>query len=185
FYTNTSNPVTIYPRISESATGCGDVNSLQINVIPAPEITQPDDIKVCDDDQDGMAIIDLTQVYSQLVNSTSNRTFTFYDTNQDLEQGINPYTDIDNFVTNSNLIHVKGTNTMTGCWSKAPFQLYVKIVPTIPVLEDYTFCEMPSDGLGECIFVPKDAEMLNRQTGKRVKYYLSQEDADNRLNNIN
>ncbi|HLT34211.1 MAG TPA: T9SS type B sorting domain-containing protein, partial [Aquaticitalea sp.] len=112
-------------------------------------------------------------------------TFTFYDTNQDLEQGINPYTDIENFVTNSNLIHVKVTNTITGCWSKTSFQIYVNIVPTIPVIEDYTFCEIPSDGLGEFIFVTKDAEILNGQTGKRVKYYLSQEDADNRLNNIN
>jgi len=184
FYTNTVNPVTIYPKIASVDTGCGDVNPFTINVLPAPLTSEPNDIIICDNDQDGFATINLTQVYSQLVPDTTNRTFTFYGSNNDLMNDVNAFGDISMFHTNTRTIHVKVSNTQTGCWSKEHFKVIVNTLPNFPNITDYTFCENESDGLGDFLFNTKDSEILNGQSGKKVMYFLSQADADNNQNEI-
>ncbi len=185
FYTNTSNPQTIYPKISEVSTGCGDVNPFIINVLPAPITSQPQNIIICDDDQDGYAIINLTQVYSQLVPSLTNRFITFFGSNGDLINNTNPIINITSYNTNSKVIFVKVTNTITGCWSKERFNIYVNTLPNFPAITNYKICEAESDGIGEFLFRTKDSEILNAQQGKKVYYYLNQSDADTDANRIN
>ncbi|MEZ4793073.1 MAG: choice-of-anchor L domain-containing protein [Gelidibacter sp.] len=184
FYTNTSNPTTIYPRIASIETGCGDVNPFVINILPAPETTEPDDITICDNDQDGYAFVDLTQVYSQLVTDTTNRSFSFYDSNEDLINNVNAFNDITNHYTNTRGVFVKVTNTLTGCWSREYFTVYVNTLPDFPAISNYKICEADSDGVGDFNFATKDSEILNGQTGKQVLYFINQTDADNRTNEI-
>ena len=184
FYTNTANPVTIYPKVSATDTGCGSVNPFEINVLPAPLTTEPDDFTICDTDQDGFAIVNLTQIYSQLVPSTSNRTFSFYDTNDDLINGINEFSNITSYNTDSKGVFVKVTNTQTGCWSSEYFDIYINSLPNFPDIANYKICENESDGFGDFTFSTKDSEILNGQIGKQVFYYRSQSDADTRNNEI-
>lgn len=185
FFTNVSNPQTIYPKISAVETGCGDVNPFTINVLPAPMTSQPDDIIICDNDQDGFTIIDLTQVYSQLVTETTNREISFFNSNEDLLANTNAFTNISNYNTNTKDVFVKVTNTLTGCWSQEQFAIYVNTLPNFPTISNYKICESESDGVGEFIFQTKDSEILNGQSGKKVLYFLNQSDADNRTNIIN
>ena len=58
FYTNTSNPQTFYIRVRSNVTGCADVSSFEIQILPAPLTSQPTDIVICDDDQDGFFVVD-------------------------------------------------------------------------------------------------------------------------------
>ncbi len=185
FYTNITNPQTFYPKLTSSGSGCGEANPFTITVLPAPIISQPNDIRVCDNDQDGFSVIDLTQVYSQLVTDTSNMAFSFFNTEADLINGVNPFTNINNFNTNSRNVHVKVTNTLTGCWSNEAFSIYVNTLPTFSSINNYKICELSSDGIGNFIFSSKDSQILNGQLGKKTSYYLNQQDADNRVNEIN
>ncbi|MGJ8592448.1 MAG: choice-of-anchor L domain-containing protein [Aquaticitalea sp.] len=184
FYTNTSNPVTVYPRVAAVGTGCGDVNPFIINILPAPETNTPDDIMVCDTDQDGFAVIDLTQVYSQLVGSTPNITVSFYNTEEDLDTNTNAFSNPSNYNTDSKGVFVKVSNATSGCYSTEFFNIYVNTIPNFPEITDFKYCENSSDGFGEFIFAEKDTEILNGQIGKQVSYYRSQSDADNRINEI-
>ncbi len=186
FYTNTTNPITIYTKISSTGSGCGGgINPLTINVLAAPITTKPNDIIVCDNDQDGFAIIDLTQVYGQLVTSTTDRAISFYDSNEDLINETNAFTNITNYNTDTKAVFVKATNTMTGCWSSENFTIYVNTLPNFPSISKYIICENSSDGIGDFKFSTKDSEILNGQTGKKTRYYLNQTDADNDTNRIN
>ncbi len=184
FYTNTSNPQTIYPKISATDTGCGDVNTFVINVLPAPITTTPIDIIICDNDQDGFAMVDLTQTYNQLVSDTNHREFSFFNTEEDLLSNTNAFTNVSNHNTNSKEVFVRVANTSTGCWSQEHFNIYVNTLPDFPSISNYIYCENSSDGTGDFVFSTKDSEILNGQSGKEVHYYLSQANADNRVNEI-
>lgn len=184
FYSNTSNPITIYPKVFETGTECGDVNPFVINVLPAPITSTPDDVYICDSDQDGLVNYDFTQFYPQLVTDTTDISFTFYETYDDLVDNTNAFQNISNFLTGSIGVHAKVTNTNTGCWSSEYFEIYVNTKPDFPNISNFTYCEDASDGFGEFIFSEKDAEILNGQTGKETLYFLNQSDADNRINEI-
>ncbi len=184
-YTNTSNPQTIYPRVTAEATACADINSFEITVLPAPITSQPDNIIVCDSNEDGFAFIDLTQVYNQAVTDTNNREFEFYNNNEDLLSGNNAFTDVSNYFTNTKLVFVKIINALTGCFSIETFNIYVNTLPVFPQISNYTICELSMDGVADFVFATKDAEILNGQQGKQVLYFLTQQDANNRMNAIN
>ncbi|MCK7591572.1 T9SS type B sorting domain-containing protein [Subsaxibacter sp. CAU 1640] len=184
FYTNTVNPVTVYPKVSVAGSDCGDVNPFTINVLPAPETFQPDDIFICDDDQDGFVFVNLTQTYSQLVTDMSNRSVSFFLTNEDLINNTNALTNVTNYYTDTSGIYAKVTNTTTGCWSRELFGVYVSTLPDFPQISTYKFCENASDGVGDFFFSSKDSEILNGQIGKQALYYFNQNDADNRQNEI-
>lgn len=184
FYTNTSNPQTIYPRIALEATGCADINSFEITVIPAPITTQPNDILVCDNDQDGFSVVDLTQVYSQLVTDTTDREFKFYGSEEDYLNDTDAFTNVSNYSANTQLVYVKTINTTTGCDSMETFNIYVNTLPNFTEISDYDICELSTDGIGDFIFETQDEDILNGQPDKQVLYFLNQSDADNRINAI-
>lgn len=184
YYTNTTNPVTIYPKVFEVGSECGNNNPFTIHILPAPETLNPEDIVICDSDSDGLVIYDLTQLYSQLVTDTSNKSFDFYGSYDDLVSDTDRFQNVSNFLTNTRGIHVKVSNTGTGCWSNEYFEIIVNSRPNFPSIGNYTYCENASDGIGEFIFSEKDEEILNGQTGKETLYFLSQADADNRVNEI-
>lgn len=76
-YTNVTNPEIVYTRIQNNITGCFDVNFFEINVIPAPTVTQPLDIVICDPDQDAFSIIDLDAKISEIVPSQAGLIINF------------------------------------------------------------------------------------------------------------
>lgn len=182
FYTNYANPQMLYPRVTSNRTKCGDVTSFEINILPAPMTLQPADIFICDDDQDGFTILDLTQMYDQVVSNTTNRSFEFY---RGTENPENQITNISNFNTQSTGILVKVINTITGCSKNVSFVINISTLPDFPVISNYKICENDSDSIGDFIFSTRDQEILNGQQGKRVLYFKNQQDADNRVNMIN
>ncbi|WP_452600498.1 hypothetical protein, partial [Pontimicrobium sp. MEBiC06410] len=64
------NMQTIYVRIESStiATDCASFVELQLIVKPAPRITAPTPLEVCDDDADGFASFDLTEKEPEILN---------------------------------------------------------------------------------------------------------------------
>jgi len=184
FYTNTQNPVTVYPRIRFNETGCASVNAFQINVLPAPISNQPTDIVVCDDDQDAISIVNLTSKISELVDDTTNINISFYTSISAAENGNNPIDTPEAYSTNTQTIFARIENTITGCYSTENFEIIVNTLPTFIPISNYKVCEQNSDGIGEFIFATKDTEILNGQTGKQVLYFETLSDAENRVNEI-
>ncbi|APY09175.1 hypothetical protein BWZ20_13065 [Winogradskyella sp. J14-2] len=185
FYTNTTNPFTVYPRITSDETGCSDVNFFEITVLEAPVTSAPSDIVICDDDQDGLFTINLLDVIPEVVSSTNERQITFYNNQADADIGSNAITSESSYNAQTESIYIRVENTTTGCHATEVLNIIVNTLPVFTAIENYKICEDSSDGFADFIFNTKDAEILNGQTGKEVLYYLSQEDADNRTNAIN
>ncbi|MFC0605362.1 T9SS type B sorting domain-containing protein [Winogradskyella pulchriflava] len=184
FYTNTTNPFTVYPRILSDETGCSDVTSFQITVLDAPITSAPSDIVICDDDHDGFSIINLLDVIPEVVNSTNQREISFHNSQEDADNATNPIAGTNNYNAQTESVFIRVENTSTGCFSTETLSITVNTLPVFTVIDNYKICEDNSDGFGDFIFNTMDAEILNGQTGKQVLYYLNQNDADNRTNAI-
>lgn len=186
-YTNTTNPITIYARVQAGASGnrCFDVTSFQITVADAPITTSPANILICDDDLDGFSIVDLTAVIPEVVSDTSQRTITFHNGSIDANNNANPITNTTAYNAENEVVYIRVENTLTACYAVETLRIFVNTLPVFTPIEDYSICEDSSDGVADFILNTKDAEILNGQTLKNVSYYLSQADADNRVNIIN
>ncbi|RXJ50627.1 T9SS type B sorting domain-containing protein [Gelidibacter gilvus] len=185
FYTNTSNPLRLYTRTTSRATGCSDIKSFKITVLPAPETHTPEDIIICDDDQDGFTIIDLSTTINELVAEKNNRSFSFHESFEDAEHNTEAISNITNYRASTQTLYARVENQLTGCHSIEPIKIIVNTLPVFTAISDFIYCENSSDGFGEFIFKTKDSEILNGQNGKVTSYYLNQNDAENRTNAIN
>ncbi|TDY11577.1 T9SS type B sorting domain-containing protein [Meridianimaribacter flavus] len=183
-YNNISNPQILYTRIRYDQTGCADVNSFELNIIPAPITATPTDVIICDDNQDGIYTIDLNSKISELVSDTANRTFSFHTSLSDAEASANAITNPLAYPSNTQTIFARVENATTGCHTIESFEVIVNTLPTFINISNYSICEQNSDGFGDFTFNTKDAEILNGQAGKEVLYFESQNDADNRTNAI-
>ncbi|WP_045468464.1 T9SS type B sorting domain-containing protein [Winogradskyella sp. PG-2] len=188
-YTNVSNPFTLFPRISFDETGCSSINSFEVEVLPAPESHNPNEIIICDADRDGLFNINLTNSIPEVVASTVNRTITFHNTLIDADLDENSIINPSNYEAQTETIFIRIENNTTGCHSTQILNIIVNTLPYIGDLTNnmgsYNICENESDGIGEFVFETKDAEALDTQTGKEVSYYLNLNDATNKVNPIN
>ncbi len=184
FYTNVSNPQTFFTRIRYNLSGCADINSFTVQVLPAPETNEPTDIIICDPDQDGISIIDLTAKISEIVPDTSNRIISFHHNQTDANTGLAQITQSTSYPAVTESIYVRVENASTGCFSTENFEVIVNTLPVINSITLYKFCELGDDGFGEFIFSTQDAEILNGQTGKEVFYFETALDAENNTNPI-
>ncbi|WP_407556266.1 choice-of-anchor L domain-containing protein [Winogradskyella sp. 4-2091] len=188
FYTNTTNPFTLYPRITSGETGCYDTNSFEVTVLPAPESETPDQIIICDADRDGFSVINLNNSIPTSILATPNRSVTFHNTLSDAQLDENAISSVSNYNAQTEIVLMRVENTNTGCYAIEELDVIVNTLPFVGDLSNYvnelTFCEDNSDGFGEFIFENKDEEALSGQTGKDVSYYINQADADNKTNAI-
>lgn len=183
-YTNTSNPQTVYARISFGLTGCADVNTFEIAVLPAPESNTPTDIIICDFNQDGISSINLDNKISELVNSTTDKNISFHNSQFDADQNLNSIQETSNYLAETETIFTRVEDAITGCYTTQSFEIIVNTLPVINTISLYRFCEVGNDGFGEFIFSSQDSEILNGQTGKEVFYFETASDAENNVNPI-
>ncbi len=184
FYTNVSNPQTIYPKVSLNTTGCGSANALVIEVLPAPLSNEPSDIIICDNDQDGMSTIDLNVKISEMVSDTIDKNVTFHNSLEDAELGINAIQNISAYPSSTETLFTRIENTNSGCFITHSFDVIVNTLPQINAISLYKFCEPGNDQVGEFIFVTQDEGILGDQTGKEVFYFETAQDAENNVNAI-
>lgn len=184
FYTNISNPQTLYTRIRYNQTGCADVSEFEVNILPAPDTQALSDIIICDDDQDGLTNLDLTTRISELMVDTSGFSFSFHNSFADADTASNPV-NMDNYISGTERVFARVVNNTTGCHSIEPFDVIVNTLPVFQYISNYKICEDSSDNFADFYFNTKDNEILNGQTGKVTSYYTSLSDANTKINAIN
>lgn len=184
FFTNTSNPQIVYARVADATTGCNDIAPLEINVIPAPTVSQPSDLVICDDDQDAYYIVDLEAKISEIVANTSNLNISFHTSENDANADTNAIANTSAYNANTQTIFVRIESEITTCYALVNFEIIVNTEPVFTNISNFRNCETDGNQTAEFIFVDKDAEILNGQTGKRVLYFETAADALNRTNII-
>ncbi len=184
-YLNVTNPFTLFARITSLATNCADITSFEIEVLPAPLSNQPNDILICDDDQDGVSIINLNGITPEVLSDLNNRMVSFHNSQSDAELGSNAITNLAEYPAVTESMFIRIENTLTGCISVERFEIIVNTIPFINQITLYKFCEDGEDGFGEFLFSTQDMAILNGQTGKDVLYFENAIDAENSTDPIN
>ncbi len=200
-YTNTSvggnpaNPQTLYVVVTDTDTGCVDFTTLTIRVLPNPTPTPSDqlpELELCDDTNtgDGVEEFDLVNTDNLevlILNGETGVTATYYEDPDDAEAGVNAIPDptaYTNTTSPEQIIYVRVTNDITGCFTLVNFTIRVNPLPDVVAVTDFIACEVNNDGFYDFDLTTKDEEVLNGQDPGEftVTYHETQADADNLMN---
>jgi gliding motility-associated-like protein len=171
-------------RITNDATGCYVVSTMDIRVEPLPEPIPPTTpYTICDDNQDGFADFILSTLEADILGGEVY-TITFHETLTNAQQGTNAlsttaYTNINPFVQ---ILYVRAENPVTGCFSVMPITLEVNPSPVAPIdLDDITVCDTNANNQNGQMTVDltiRTAAVLSQQplpaSSYTVEYYTNQ-----------
>jgi gliding motility-associated-like protein len=181
FFNNTTPIETIFVRIENIASGCHTENSFDIEVLVAPTTTQPTDIIICDNDQDGFSIINLDLKRLEVVPSTTGLNISFHTSFVDADTNTAAIAADGTSAYNSNtqtiFIRVADALSTTGCYAIVPFEVIVNTLPDFPTISNFQICDPSGNTTADFILADKDPEILNGQIGKEVFYFEIENDA--------
>jgi hypothetical protein len=180
-YSSVSN-TTIWVRVENSTTNQYAIGSFILIVNTPISLTTPTIYDVCDDDanpNDTFATFDLTS----FVGAITNHTISFYlDAAHSLPVNTpNAFVNIASVQT----IFWTATNTITGCVSNRTLTLRVLPIPT-PHTNPLAIsvCDANNDGIEMIDLTQNAIYILNGQTGVSLRYFNTQYDLFNNINEI-
>jgi gliding motility-associated-like protein len=184
FYTNVSNPQNLYVRVTNTITSCYNTMPIDVIIIPAPTVTQPTGIIICDDNQDALSNINLDLKIPEIVADTSNLVISFYRSLNDANTNFNAITNTSSFNTTTQTIYTRVESLATSCYTVVEINVIVNTQPVFIPISNFEKCETIGNPLSDFLLVDKDLEILNGQTGKQVLYFETEADANTRTNSI-
>ena len=194
YYNIVAYSQTIYVRVESAtiSTSCATYLELLLVVNDVPQIaTDPDPLQVCDDDDDGFALFDLSLSNESVLNGLNPSDFniTYYESAENAEDGTNPiltpfaYT---NITEDTQEIWVRVENIATGCYNTVSLTLVVNELPVLIQPLPLELCDDNNTGDEVEEFTLEDsiAQVLDGQTGISITFYETQQDADDATNPI-
>lgn len=187
-FINTSNPQTIFTRVTDLATGCFVTSTLGITINIPPTLNETRAyIDACDQDYDGFATFDLTAVENEFTAGLGNVTTTYHFTAQQAASDTNPIATPASFANTTAriqnvFIRVIGLN---GCASVGTITLYTNYLLDATVITNAQACDDSSnDGFASFDLTQIALALLNNTTDIAVFFYLSEADQLANTNNL-
>lgn len=167
-----------------------------VTIYEQPTATQPQDILICDDNNDGFYSFDLTQNESTILNGQSTSVFgvTYYASMVDYNNG-NPITDPSNYInttayTSQTIVASIRNGNNADCEDTTTFNVEVFESPTpSTIIPSLTFCDDTSvgtdtDGIIEFDLTQNESVILNGQsTTNFTVSYFTDSALTNQINN--
>jgi gliding motility-associated-like protein len=150
-YTNLTNPQQLFVNITNNTTGCFiAVPSITIEVQEAAQANSdldPVEYIICDNlaDNDGFGTFDLSTQNEFLLDGQDPANFiiTYYETEIDAENGINPLANSYENTTNAQVIYARvdnDTTVDTQCYATTSLTLIVNLLPEFDLEDSYLGC---------------------------------------------
>lgn len=183
-YSNSSNPQTVFIRVTNTVTLCYQAIPLDLIVNFPPEINTVGTIEICENIDNSY---DLTLVNGFVVDDATGLTISYYETLADAESGQNNI--IGDFIYSSpnTTIYIRLENESTGCYSTDSFVLVVHSKPFVanpaPNMEE---CDDDYDGLLVFDLTDNIPIILGSQNSNdfTLTFYNTQMDAEGGSNSI-
>ncbi|WP_121667039.1 PKD domain-containing protein, partial [Mesonia aquimarina] len=184
-FTNTSfYQDVVYVRAEDQVSGCVITTELVLEVYDRPVISTPAGLSQCDDDADGFAIFDLTQVEPEVLDGQDPAPFsiTYHQEEQEAEDGVNAITNPGGYENETNpesiWIRVTDTTTPTGCYRVVELILAVNPLPVINQPEPLAVCDdlasgSDTDELSVFDLTSKEEEITGGESSYSVKWYAT------------
>ncbi|MGM1057249.1 MAG: T9SS type B sorting domain-containing protein [Bacteroidota bacterium] len=170
-FTNTvKNRETITVRVArEEELCCYAETTFDLIVNPLPDLSGIEGLFLCENDDDGFTIFDLTPIQADLSAKNTRIDFFFQDGEQIPGSGLDAVT---NKVKDQETITVKATNLVTGCYNETGFKIGVTLPPIANTIGDLTGCDDNNDGISEYFDTSTiESQVLGNQTGMEVSYH--------------
>ncbi|TBX67689.1 T9SS type A sorting domain-containing protein [Flavobacterium silvisoli] len=182
---------TVYVSVLNLATGCYSSVPLNLVVDPLPQLIAPSwPYAVCDDEQDGIAVVDLMPLVPELLNGGSYNV-TFHETLTDAQLSGTTIPFPSSYVTINpyyQTIYARGTNPLTGCYTIISIGLQVNPAPMISSLPSVVVCDQdahPQSGSTLVDLTVRTSNILAVQpliaSQYTVTYYVSQVSAQSNV----
>lgn len=180
-YNNGPNPEEIFIRVtSNQDPDCYETTSFFITVNYLPVIGNPDDLILCDDfSNDELAVFDLTENSSLLLNNQPNSSLSYHLTSSDANLNSNAITNTSNFENTSNpqTIYTRLENVNhPECYTTTSFTLNINSIDNIPLNETLLYCD---EGFNLATFDLTEIEEFLPLSNTEIieNYYTSSTDA--------
>jgi len=145
--------------------------SFDLIVNPLPEINEVNNIYACDDDYDGIAEFDISNLETIISDNQFGMIVEFFRENG--QQLPNPLPNtVQNMVINQETITARITNPNSNCFNESSFNLMVNPLPEANQLQIIYGCDDNNDGFSEHFDTSNvESQVLNGQTGMSVSYF--------------
>lgn len=182
-YVNSSNPQQLYARVTNISNADFDVTDFQLIVLDVPNVFAPSPLEVCDDDNDGFAIFDLTLKDAEIVAGDPELVVTYHENFTDAASGINalasPYQNISAFLQ---IIYIRVENMNTGCVALLDMDIVVFETPEPTQPNNIYINEGDGDGMAIFDLTVNDEILADGIANAQISYYETVADAQ-ALNN--
>ena len=185
-YLSTSYQNTIFVRVeNRTEPTCFDTTSFSLNIYDTPVAPTVEDWLVCDDDNDGQYLFDLTEKTDEIFAGSTGLSVSFYESQADADLAQNVISGVFQNAVNPQTIHFRLENTNNpNCYVVDSFDLHVFDTPTAFAASDIIVCDVDESGTYSFDLSQKDGEIRNGQNDQTyvVSYHGSELEA---LNNDN
>ncbi|WP_417860233.1 choice-of-anchor L domain-containing protein [Winogradskyella sediminis] len=183
-YTNTSNPQTIYAKITNATTSCFDTVPFELIINSPPEINEFETYSVCENTENTVNLLDINEV---LIDNTFNVIINYFLNETDAEANENAL-DSDYIYTNiTETLYTRVEFSTTHCYTVYPFQLIINPLPVAYTPDNLVVCDDDFDGYVFVDLLQQNAAVLGNQNTNdfTVSYYNSSTNAIENTNPLN
>ena len=171
----------VYVRLLDESTGCYGTTTLELIVLPSPQIIQPSDLALCDQDGDGIEVFDLTVSESELLNGLDPLLYSIaYYQDAGLTIPIVDPTTYANIPPSPQTIYIVVEDIANQCKSQTILQLWVYLSPVLVPPLPYELCDLitQDDGFESFDLESKTAEITGGDFTISITYHQTQADAN-------
>ncbi|MDY8134023.1 T9SS type B sorting domain-containing protein [Aquimarina sp. 2201CG5-10] len=145
-YQNTSQNQQLFVRVTDDATSCFRVTTLDLEVSTTSASNAT--LRLCDDDgnEDGFREFDLTQANTQILSGINNPnlTVTYYETIENALGEVSPittYTNTTSGTQGQDIIYARVEDNANQCFGINEVRLFVNALPDVEEQANYFLCE--------------------------------------------
>lgn len=191
-FVNSSNPQTVYARVTDDNTGCFTTTSLLLRVLANPEPVTPEPIEKCAVNLDDSVRFDLTIREAHILNG-EDWDLTYFESYEDAVENTGRITNTTDYpnISNPQTIYVRATNKGRAnellCFEIVELELRVLQIPDQTAeISPYMICEINAGDMAEFDLTTKIPEILGEldPADYEVTFYLSARDAERKENRI-
>ena len=175
-YENQSNPQTIYLTLTSPT--CTEQAEIELIVNPIIEFESIITQTVCDEDQDGLTSVDLSQFDALVTGEQTGFSITYFLSQEDADSNTNP---LPNFYTNTSnpfQIYPSIRFDETGCAHVNSFEVSVLEAPITSAPSEIIICDADRDGLFGINLTSSISEVVSSTIDRTITFHNSLEDAD-------
>lgn len=164
-------------------------DEIQVTLSSEPPVNPISDYELCDDlSGDGQETFDLQTKTPEILGlfPAGNYNLKYYYSEANARSNNNSITTPITNTINPQIVYVAIENVDTGCFSYAPINLVVNLIPNITAPTPLNVCDndLTPNGITDINFTVKDSEITGGQANLAVSYHFNQTDALSGVNPI-